>query len=161
MRSLVAAAAFALGLAASDAHAADVISDDPVITSVAVLGTLGGLTTSIAAIVYASEGRTFDDAWVVTSLFTTAICGAMTAAIAMDAPSTGGAMPIVGTLFFGTLAAWPAYWTVKSSLADADPGEPFDAPLDVEPPRVVPDDAPARTLSTGPAIVVPVVAMVF
>lgn len=159
-RSLAVALVSVLALAARDVRAEDVVSDDPVITTAAVLGTLGGLTTSIAAIVYAAEDRTFDDAWVVTSLFTTAICGAMSVAMALDAPNTGGALPIIGTMFFGTLAGWPLYWTAKSALADADPGEPFDAPFDVEP-SVVPDDAPVRTLSSDRALVVPLVAVSF
>lgn len=104
------------------------VIDGPVIAVVVGLGNVAALSTSVAAIVYAVDGRAFDDPWVVAALFSSAICGATTVAIGIDglSQSDGPGLGIVLALE-AALTIWPAYWTVRSALSEVDPGEKFDA----------------------------------
>lgn len=158
-----------LTLASTDIATAgeSVVDDNAVIVTTVTLGTLGGLATSISALVYALDGRTFDGGWIVGSLFSSAVCGAMTGAIiagGIDGRGTSGSLTIIGTLFFGTLTAWPAYWTVRTAVADVEPGERLEV-------REVPrrDLESAANLTLGeraralprPALLLPALALRF
>jgi hypothetical protein len=89
------------------------------------LGTVGALTSGIAAAVYAVEGRAFTTPWVVVSLFSAAMCAGM--AIGLAGTDRIDAGPVLAVLYAG-LAAWPAAWSVRSSLNPAGFGAPLDAP---------------------------------
>ncbi len=92
--------------------------------SVASVGAVGGLVTSIAAIVYATRGRAFDTPWVVASLFSAALCVAN--AITAGTSDIDGAVPIA--IGVGAVGAWPLAYTIRSALSEAAPGELFDPP---------------------------------
>lgn len=114
-------------LASSGAEAAIVRGDAGTMT-IAIAGTLGGITTSISAAVYAADGRAFDSGWILASLLSAGVCASISGAMAKNVASDGGGAPAVtGFLFFAALAAWPAYWSIKTALADVDPGETFEA----------------------------------
>src|SRR5437016_266780 len=114
-------ATFAVGHE-STAHADVVKSDIPIIAATTV-SILGGITTSIAAIIYAFDHRAFDSGWVVASLFSSAFCTAFTGAILVSTFSDGlNAANGIGILFFTAVTAWPFYWTLKGwVLEDVDP----------------------------------------
>lgn len=128
MRRIFALTLLSLALAAP-AEASVVEGDQPELLVPVVAGSLGGIATSIAAIVYALDDRAFDDAWILGSMFSTAVSGAMFAGFLANAPNQPGSETLLGALFFGALTAWPAYWTVKTALAEVEPGERFDSPL--------------------------------
>lgn len=108
------------------------VDPDPVIGGAVLLGFFGGLTTTTAAIVYAAEGRAFDSPWVVASAISSAICGATAVSFAHDGFRYGhGTFTIITSLTFGVLAAIPGYFTVRSALSEAEPGELF--PIDPPP----------------------------
>lgn len=92
--------------------------------TVASVGAIGGLVTSVAAIVYATRGRAFDTPWVVASLFSAAFCVAN--AITAGTSDIDGAVPIA--IGVGAVGAWPLAYTIRSALSEAEPGEPFDPP---------------------------------
>lgn len=127
---LVFAAVLALALWLSgSAHRAEAqVSGNPAIVTIAVVGTLGGIASSVGAVVYAVEDRAFDDVWIVSSLISSGICGAMTGAIAVEGFSSGdgGVIGGVGLVFYAALTIWPAYWVVRTSLSEVDPGDKFD-----------------------------------
>ena len=121
-------AAWTLGLgvaiAAVPARADVIDGSNPVIVFAVAAGGVGGLTTSIAATVYALDDRTFDSGWVVTSLLSSAICGAFFVSLAADAASNGAELGhFTGMLSFGTFTVWPVVWTVRTAMADVEPGE--------------------------------------
>lgn len=123
---LAAVLALVLGFSARRAEAQ--VSGNPVITTIAVVGTLGGVATSVGAAVYAIEGRAFDDGWVVGALISSGICGAMTGAIAVEGiTSSDGSIAIgIGMLFYAAITIWPAYWVIRTSLSEVDPGDKLE-----------------------------------
>jgi hypothetical protein len=142
MRSLV-IAALACSLTAIAEPARAQVRENPAIITVTVLGTLGGVATSVGAIVYAVEQRAFEGPWVVASLFSSAICGAMTVSFAVSgfSESSVGLDTGLGMLFYAAMTIWPTYWTVRGALSDVDPGEKFEG-------DVVPEETedPAESL---------------
>lgn len=128
MRRVLASLAAVAVLAPTPAEAG--VADDGVIISTVIIGALAGTTNTVAALVYGLEERTFDVPWVVSSMFSTGVCGSLAISFVVDAGSSSDVIgPLIGVLFFAALAAIPSYWTIKSALAEADPGEQFDAPL--------------------------------
>ncbi len=129
MRSLGLGIVIACCLLFSGLAQAEVIDgDNPAAISAVAVGSLGGLTASIAALVYTVQDRSFDSGWVILSLFSSAICGSFAMAIFVDMLETGGGeFSTVGVLSYLILAGWPLYFTVKSALNEAPPGSPFDA----------------------------------
>lgn len=159
MKRAVATLSALLVLAPAPARAG--VEGDGVIVSAVVLGSLAGAANTVAALVYGLDQRAFDVPWVVSSMFSTAICGGLTVSFVVDL--AGGADPglVIGILFFGALAAIPGYWTVRSALAESDPGERFDGPT-LEAQTVQRPEArdPMGTLlpaanPSGPALIVP------
>jgi hypothetical protein len=124
MRAAALLLASVLALAPAVARA-DVSDQTSIVAGVMVgLGTAGALATSIAALVYAADGRAFDTPWIVAALFSAAFCVA--AGIGVIAADYGGA-PLIAPTYFA-LAAWPLGWSVRSAFAPAGFGEPLDAP---------------------------------
>ena len=155
-RDLARLAALAV-LAPATAHAG--VADDGVIISTVIIGALAGTTNTVAALVYGLEGRTFDVPWVVSSMFSTGICGSLAISFVVDAGNSSDLIgPMIGVLFFAALAAIPSYWTIKSALAEAGPGEQFDAPLLEAQARPEVQDPMGRLTPTSfprPALIVP------
>jgi len=119
--------AAALGLGPAAAEAAVVDGDQPAIVLTLGLGTLAGITTSIAAIVYAVKGKSFHTPWVVVSMFSCAITGSFAATLAVDTAREGfGAIRAIGLLSFAGLTAGPLYFTIRSALSPGPPGAYFD-----------------------------------
>lgn len=140
---LIAAGVLAATFAATPAEAQ--IGGNAFNVTTAILGTLGGITNSIAVTVYAVDGRALGSGWVVSSLFSTAICGSIATSFVLTGFDGGSSTPaLIGTIFYAFLAAWPGYYVVRSALAEAEPGELFDA-------EVVPDDTedPIDALGVG------------
>ncbi len=127
------AIAFGLSLAASPAQAEFVNGDNPGILVAVSFGSLAGLTTSIAATVYAVQGKTFDSGWIFPALFGSAVTTTMTISLIADAAdrgfSTGHGVGIAALLL---LTTWPTYWTLRTAIADVDPGEYLEPELDPE-----------------------------
>ena len=94
--------------------------------AVVAAGTLGGLSASIAGIVYAVQGRAFDSGWIVASLVSSAICAATVVQLGQTADIEPVAM--VGVVLYSVLGVWPLAWTVRSALGSAAPGEAFHPP---------------------------------
>lgn len=131
MRRLAILAGLWAGLAGlarpTPARAEVVDGDQPAIIGAVTLGSLAGITTSIAAIVYAARGRSFHTPWVAISMFSIAVTGAMTGALIVDGAQSGmTAWHGVGILFFAVHTAWPAYFVLRSALSPVEPGAPFD-----------------------------------
>jgi hypothetical protein len=124
--------AFALSLAVSDASAQ--VKDHPVYIGVVSAGAIGGLTNSIAALVYAIDNRSFHEAWIGTTLFSSAVCGAFAGQLMVDAANDRGkpAFVITGIISFLVMSIWPAAWVTYSALADAPLGERFSEEPAVE-----------------------------
>lgn len=128
---------------------------DAVLGVVQGLGTIGAVTTSVAAIVYAVQGRAFGSGWVVATLFSSAICAAASIRYATEVSNGGG--EAVGMAVYALLALWPAGWTVWSALSGAEPGE-------LLPPAgkaVPPDDGMRRPLYAPPAFFASIVSFRF
>ncbi|MEQ9498492.1 MAG: hypothetical protein RIT81_16575 [Deltaproteobacteria bacterium] len=132
-----------IALAAPSSASAQVEGDEVIVTT-AVLGTIAGITNAIAVTVYAVEGRALGSGWVVSTLFSTAICGALTTSFIVAAARNDGVGYSIGTLFYALLTVWPGYYVIRSSLSEAEPGEYFDA-------EVAPDDTEDPISSLTPA----------
>lgn len=114
-------------MSAEPAEAAVVDGDQPAIVITLGLGSLGAVTTSIAALVYAVRGRSFHTPWVVVSMFSCAITGAFATTLMVDTAREGfGTARAIGLLVYLGLTAWPGYFTVRSALSPGPPGSPFD-----------------------------------
>lgn len=128
MRLAIATLAVACAIASPSEAEAEVVAANPAMLAVVTLGTVGGLTSSVGAIVFSLEHRTFTSGWVVTALFSTAICGAMTTALIVEGArgGNGAGGALFGAVFYAAITLWPGYWTVRSALAEAPPGESLD-----------------------------------
>lgn len=127
--------AFVVGLSCvtSTARAEFVNADNPGILIAVTFGSLAGLTTSIAATVYAVQGKTFDSGWIVPALFGGAVTTTMSISLIADAADRGFSTGHgVGILALLALTAWPTYWTIRTAIADVDPGEYLEPELDPE-----------------------------
>lgn len=125
MKRLALGLAFAAAAAPGSAWA-DNLDGDIGAISVVVGGALG-LTNSVAAVVYLVQDRSFDDGWLVSSAFSTALCAGLTIAAAEDASAnpTDDGLPILA-VGMAVVALVPAIWAVRSTVDEALPGEPFD-----------------------------------
>jgi hypothetical protein len=155
MRSLALSICSAAILVGAEARA-DVVEDNAATMTIVGLGVVGGIATSIAAIVYAVDDRSFDSPWIVASLFSAAVCGAMTVALIADtAGGTGDKTTSVLSIFALVPATiWPTFWTVRTAIADVEPGERFDT---YEPEEL---EEEARRDTRG-ALIVPAFAITF
>lgn len=90
------------------------------------IGTLAGLTNSVATLVYAVQGRSFDTPWVVSSFLSSAICGAFAVGLTLESAEVGEAGIFAAALAYYLLALGPAGWAVRGALHEAAPGQPFD-----------------------------------
>src|SRR5688572_10911168 len=126
MRGL--AIAIALSLTTSEASAQ--VKDHPVYIGLVSAGAVGGLTNSIAALVYAIDNRSFHEAWIGTTLFSSAICGAFAGQLMVEAANDRGkpGFVITGIISFLVMSLWPAAWVTYSALGDAALGERFGEP---------------------------------
>lgn len=127
MKKALAGSMLALALFSAQPAHADSIEGSAVIISVVTLGTIGGLTTTISALVHSLDDRTFESPWVVASLFSAAICGSVTVSLLATGDTGSGFWGVVGTFFYAGLTGVPTYWVLRTALADVDPGERFDA----------------------------------
>jgi hypothetical protein len=135
-------------------HARAAVIEGPVAGTAVALGTIGGMATSVAAIVYAFDNRAFDTSWVITSLITSAICGSTSVALMVsgDVDSFWG---VTGVMFYAALTIWPGYYVVRTSLSSVDPGDRFDAydtevaPAPTEDLEEEIEEEPAASLSGG------------
>lgn len=139
--ALVASACVAL---AAPSSASAQVEGDGVIVATAVLGTIAGVTNAIAVTVYAVEGRVLGSGWIVSSLFSTAVCTALTVSFVAASVRNDGVGYSIGTLFYALLAAWPGYYVVKSAWTTVPPGEYFDT-------EVAPDETTDPVSSLTPA----------
>lgn len=132
MRRLAVMVGLVAGLAAGARPTparADVLDDQPAIIGAVTIGTLAGITTSIAAIVYSVRGRSFHTPWVAVSMFSIAVTGSMTVALMADGvQSSLTGWHVLGALFFAAHTVWPGYYVIKSAISPVEPGAPFDAP---------------------------------
>lgn len=87
------------------------------------VGAASGLASTIAAIVYAAQGRSFDSGWVVAALISSALCLGGAIGLAPFAEDPGALVGVIGNV---GLAAFPLYWTGRSALAEVPPGAPLD-----------------------------------
>lgn len=160
MRGLpIIAGILALPVAASPAEA-EVIEDHPVYIAAVAAGFAGGLGNSVAAIVYAAQGRSFHSAWVVSTLFSTAVCATFSGSLIYDSAQTGATpLGVVGMITFLAFSIWPTAWLVRSSISEVGPGQRFDS--EVAPPK---SEDPVEALgpkNRSPSAAVPVVAFTF
>lgn len=153
------ASALALCFVTTPAEA-EVVKDHPVYIAAVAAGFFGGLGNSVAAIVYAAQDRSFHSPWVMSTLFSTAVCATFSGTLIYDSAQSGATpLGIVGTITFLAFAIWPAAWLVRSSLSEVAPGQRFDA--DVTPEET---EDPAEALlprSPNLPLAVPVVAFSF
>jgi hypothetical protein len=117
--------AAAISVLPNAAHAQ--VKDHPVYIGIVSVGALGGLTNSIAALVYAIDNRSFHEPWIGTTLFSSAVCGAFAGQLMYDAANGNGkpAFLITGIIGFLVMTIWPAAWVTYSALADAPLGQRF------------------------------------
>lgn len=129
----IAAASALLALGAPSSAFAQIEADGAIIGT-AVLGTIAGVTNAIAVSVYAVEGRSLGSGWIVSSMFSSAICGAISVSFVVSAANDGANLgKSIGLIFYTFLAAWPGYYVVRSALSDAAPGEYFEADIAPDP----------------------------
>ncbi len=102
---------------------------------VATIGGLLGVTNNIAAIVYAANDQSFHTPWIVSSCFSTAVLTALSANLFVETADNpnGTVLTPIGALILLGLAAWPAAWSVVSSLSDVEPGDPFGTEYEASP----------------------------
>jgi hypothetical protein len=155
-RALIVTAALATIAYGAEAEAG--VADDGVIVSVVTLGTLAGVANTISALVYSLDERSFDVPWIASSLFSSAVCGSMMVSFVVEAAGSGEAGWLILSLITGVLTGVPAYWTIKSAISEADPGERFDAPaLEAQAQRPLTIDPIGELLPRGvrPAVLFP------
>jgi hypothetical protein len=117
-----------LALARAAPAEAQVIDGNAEVQGVVLaVGTLAGLTNSVATVVYAAQNRSFDHGWVISSFVSTAVCGAFAVGLTAEASDTGEGALVVSALVYYVLALWPGAWTLRGALSEVAPGERFDA----------------------------------
>ena len=108
------------------AEAQTFAADDPAIVTATAIGVAGGLVNTVATVVYMVDGRSFDTGWMVSSLFSTTICGALAVALTPEAQEPGQGLLAVPVVGLALLAGLPGGWAIRSAVHEALPGEPFD-----------------------------------
>jgi hypothetical protein len=115
------------------AHAGPV-DDHPAIITAVTVGAAGSLATSIGALVYAIQDRSFHSAWIPTTFIAAAISVALSGALIYDAAQSNATIfNVGGAVLMIALSAWPTAWVLKSSLSDVEPGARFTAEPDPGP----------------------------
>lgn len=139
---LVLGLVFAMKPIAGSAQTID--GNNPVQVTTLTVGTLLGLTNSVATVVYAVQNRSFETPWVVSSFVSTAACGAFAVGIAVNVDEGGNSNQLLAAIPFLLLAIVPASWSIRGALSEVGPGERFDT--------LPPLEGPAATLFTLPAL---------
>jgi hypothetical protein len=148
----VSLSAWAVLAGAAGEARAEVIKGDAVVITTTAIAILGGITTSVAATVYALDGRAFDSGWVIASLLSSSFCAAFSGALIVNSVKSGlDAGSGIGAVVITAIAAWPAYWTIKGALEDVDPGERFEQPETSASVAAI-DGLPRGVLFTLPAL---------
>jgi hypothetical protein len=127
-------------------------------------GVLAGLSSSIAAIVYAAEGRAFSRTWIALSMYGAATCGAVSVPLLRDSvtSASGPGLGIFAGVLVGALALWPLTYSSVSAAAEADFGELFEgAPPEASPAVAPSTGVPAPPPAGAQSFLLPVLSMRF
>ncbi len=102
---------------------------DEAVVGVAVgLGTTLAVVNTVATVVYAVEGRSFDVGWMISSCLSSAVAGGASVLVFSEASSGGGGLAAFGGLVLLALAGVPLGWATRSALSEVDLGERFEPP---------------------------------
>lgn len=127
---------------------------------VGTIAGLGGLTSNIATIVFAAQGRAYSRGWMTAAVLSSAGCLGTTIGLLPHADEPGAAIGVVGSLL---LAAFPLIWAGRTAWSDDVPwGEVFDPAGRTPPPSASARDVfgERRALSAD-ALVLPLPALRF
>ncbi len=133
--------------------ARDPVKDHPFYIAAVTVGTFGGVGNSVAALVYAIQGRSFHPAWIGSTLVSSAICATMAGSLIVEAIDDPGPFTIPGIIGYLIISLWPTAWLLRSALSEVPLGARFDsevAPAETEDPvdalRPPPAELPATTV---------------
>lgn len=115
----------------------------PFITSMAAAGAVGGLTTSIAAIVYALDDKPFSKGWSTAAIISAGWAGGMAGSFGyrITQPDSD-AGSLIAFFFFAAATIWPTYYTIRSVFVSPLPDPPPPAPVALHDSRDAHDPAP-------------------